>query len=339
MVTPSTVDKKSRFWLYLPFILLLVVVAGWTAYWFIAKSQIEKGLDEWIGKERASGAVVEYSTRSLGGYPFRFELDVADPVYQRLAEPRWEGERLRVVMQPWNWNHIMAFSPGRNLVTDQRGLRHTLNLDTSSAASLSWDKTGLKRMAFQMGEASGLITGETYETTGFSLNLAPRPGKADDMMYSVQWESLTLNGAPRGAEYLGDTIGPSRLIGEVRDFYPAWLRSGANVNRLYEALAAEEGAVEVAQLLVDWGPLDLGAKGDLSFEDGRANGSFGVRIENADDLRAAMRASGDLGREQEAAILMMETASADGQFLTFTIKNNEIRMGPIVLGRVPGPRP
>ena len=79
MVEPSTTRKKSRFWLYLPFVLLLILVGAWTGYWLFAKAQIDKGIDQWIAGEQARGTVVEYSAKSLGGFPYRFELVVDDP--------------------------------------------------------------------------------------------------------------------------------------------------------------------------------------------------------------------------------------------------------------------
>ncbi|KCZ50950.1 hypothetical protein HY29_06260 [Hyphomonas beringensis] len=338
MVEPSTVQKKSRFWLFLPFVLLLIVVAAWTAYWLIARSQLEKGIDEWIRTEQGKGATIEYASKSLSGYPFRFELEVRDPVYQPRGQARWEGETLRLVMQPWNWQHIIAYSPGRNLITEPSALRHTINLDPKSAMSVSWDKTSLNRIGLQLGNATALIRGELYATTGFSLNLAPRKTSPDDMMFAVQWDRLTLNAAPQEAEYLGDTLGPSRLIGEVRNFYPAWERAGGDPERLYESLMEQEGGVEVAQLLLKWGPLDLGAKGDISFKGGKANGTVGLRIDNADDLKAEMEAASRFGQQEQAVITMLEASSKDGGFLTFTIKDNELKMGPLSLGRLPEPR-
>ena len=337
MVEPSTVQKKSRFWLIFPFVILFLLIAGWSAYWVYAKGQLETGIDQWIADERARGATVEFSSKRLGGYPFRFELDVRDPVYQPDGEARWDGERLRLVMQPWNWNHIIGFAPGRNLITEPSALRHTVNLDPKSAASFSWDETGITRIGLQLSSATALISGELYAVSGLSLNLAPRKESPDDMMVALQWDQLKINAAPPEAEFLGDTLGPSRLIGEIRNFYPAWLLARGETARLPGALMAEEGGVEVAQLLLDWGPLDLGAKGDLQFSGGRTNGSFGVRIDNADELRAAMEASGQLTNEQAAAVTMLEGASQEGGFLTFTVRDNDVLLGPLKVGRLPEP--
>lgn len=339
MVAPSTSQRKSRFWLYLPFVLLLLVVAAWTAYWFIARAQLDKGIDAWIENERAMGATIDYSAKSLGGFPYRFELVVDDPVYQPQGSARWEGEQLRLVMQPWNWQHVIAYSPGRNLLTEPGGLRQTLTLDRTSAASLSWNTDMIERIGVQMGNASALIDGESYATTGFSLNVKPRDGAEDDLMVAIQWDRLTINAAPQGAEFLGDTLGPSRLIGEVRGFFPAWIRSGGtgDMARFHQALVQEGGAIEIAQALLDWGPLDLGMKGEIDFDGGKANGALGVRIEHADELRAALEASGRLGQQEAALLNLLETSSADGGFLSFTIRDNEVKMGLVPVGTLPGP--
>lgn len=337
MAEPSTSRKKSRFWLYLPFTLLLLGIGAWTAYWFVAKGQLDKGIDQWIAEQRANGTVIEYSSKSLGGFPYRFELVVDDPVYQAAGQGRWEGEKLRLVMQPWNWQHVIAYSPGRNLVTEPGGLRQTVTLDTSSATSVSWTRDGIRRIGVQMGSATALINGESYETAGFSLNLAPRSGAADDLMIALQWDRLTINAAPQGAEFLGDTLGPSRLIGEVRGFFPAWIRAGGDPERFHRALVQQEGGVEIAQALLDWGPLDLGMKGDIAYTNGRANGSFGIRIEDTTELRAVLEESGQLGQQENAMLTMLETSSADGGFLSFTIQDDEVRMGLVPVGTLPGP--
>ena len=338
MVEPSTTRKKSRFWLYLPFGLLLALVAAWSAYWLIARGQIDKGVDQWIAEQRAKGAVVEYTGKSLGGFPYRFELVLDDPVYQPPGGSRWEGEQLRLVMQPWNWRHVIAYSPGRNLVTEPSGLRQTVNVDKASAISVSWNGETIERIGMQLGNATALINGHTYATSGFSLNLKPREGSEDDLMIALQWDRFTINAVPQGAEFLGDTIGPSRLIGEVRGFFPAYEAAGREVSGVWPALLEDGGAVEVAQLLLDWGPLDLGAQADLTLANGRSNGAFKVRIESADELKQAMIDAGHWSQQEQIVFGTLAPASRDGGFLTLPVIDDTVYVGPVPLGKLPGNR-
>lgn len=336
MPATKTSRKPNRFWLFAPFVLLVIVIAAWTVYWFIARSLINQGIDDWIAAERERGADIEYASRTMGGYPFRFELDLSDPVYAGPGEPRWEGERLRLVMQAWNWQHVIGFSPGRNVVSDGYAMRQVIDLDSKSAFSLSWDDESVRRIGLQLDDAALLIEGEEYAVRQGSLNLAPRPGAADDLMIAIEWQEVRLPTAPADAPYLGDTIGPSRLIGEVRGFFPAWANAGGDPDFMYGALVDEGGAVELAQLLLDWGPLDFGAKGELDFSNS-VNGNISLRIENADALKDAMQASGHWSEQEETAVTALATASADGKFLTFSIRNGEVWFGPLKLATLPEP--
>jgi hypothetical protein len=339
LVKPLAERRRSRFWLFAPFLLLIVLIVGYSAYWIYARGEIEQGVDEWVTTERARGAIVDFESRKIGGYPFRFELDVASPRYQPPNAASWEGERLQLVMQPWNWNHIIARAPGRSIVTDRLGIRHTANLDGKSAASLSWTEDGVHRAALELNDVSALIEGHTYTARGFSLNLAPSPETGDNLLVALQWDTLTLDAAPVSAPWLGTEIQASRLIGEVDNFYPAWVRSGGKPENFYDALGQQGGALEIGQALLNWGPLKFGAKGKVTIENGLANGSFGVRIDDPEGLKDALKTSGYWRMQEQATMATLETASADGRFLTFTIDNNKLMVGTVVIGVLPAPGP
>ena len=335
MSATAAKKPKSRFWLVFPFLVLAAIIVVWTAYWFIARDQLDKGIDDWIATERARGATVDYTDKTLGGFPFRFELTVSDPQYQPLGAPLWQGQELRLVMQPWNWQHVIGFAPGRNVVTEDDGTRHVATLGDKSAMSLSWTEDGINRVGLQIDDAEAIVEGETYAARGFSLNLAPRPETLETLMVAVQWEEVKINATPTEAAFLGDTLGPSRLIGEIREFFPAMELAGGDIARLQEALIYREGGVEVAQLVLNWGPMDLGVKGDVGFSAGKANGSVSLRLDNADALRAAMDEAGQLDFEQQAVLGMIEASSKDGGFLKLDIREDEVFFGPARIGALP----
>ncbi len=320
----SSRKRRSRWGLFLPITLFALLVAAYSAYWVYASDIIEENVDTWIATERAGGAVVEYSSKKMSGYPFLFQLTFEDPVYQPDATLRWEGKRMIASMQPWNWNHIIVRSPGANRVTDKAGIRHTADLDDKSAGSLSWDETGIRRAGLMINDAPALIDGATMQLKAFSLNLSPRPESPSDLMVAVQWDQIALQEAPLFAPWLGAEIGPSRLVGEVRGFFPALQVSGLNTHYLADALMQQNAELEVAQLLVDWGPLDLGMQLDAAFTDGQANGKVGVRLENVEDLQAALEAEGALDMPTQAALAVIASGSKDGKFFTLPIKENGV---------------
>ena len=339
MASPSTPKKRSRLGLFLPFILLFLVIGAWSAWWRIASGRIEQGVDDWIAEQRARGAEVTYAGRHFGGYPFRFELILDQPSYKGVpGEASWEGERAEFVMQAWNLTHLIGRMPGHHVITGPDGIRNSVDFDRHAAFSLSWNKAGLRRIGFQSGEADALLGGQLYKLGNLSLNLAPRPGSPDDLMMALQWDKLTLDAAPVEAPYLGTELGPSRLIGEVRGFFPAYEAAGGDMNGVWPALLDEGGEVEVAQLLLNWGPLDLGAQANLKLADGRTNGLFKVRIDNADDLKQALIDSGHWSQQEQIVFGTLEVASRNDSFLSLPVIDDTVFVGPVPLGKLPGSR-
>ena len=338
MVSSSTPKKKPRFGLFLPFVLLLLVVGAWSAWWHVASGRIDQAVDEWISEQEAQGAAFTYAGRHMGGYPFRFELVFDQPAYSgRPGEASWEGDRAEFVMQAWNLTHMIGRMPGHHVITGANGIRNSVDFDGHAAFSLSWNKAGLNRLGFQSGEAQALVGGQVYEISNLSLNLAPRPKSPDDLMIAAQWDKLALEAAPVAAPYLGTELGPSRLIGEVRSFFPAYEAAGREVGGVWPMLL-EDGEVEVAQLLLDWGPLDLGAQANLTLANGRSNGAFKVRIENADALKQDMIDTGHWNQQEQIVFGTLAPASRDGGFLTLPVINDTVFVGPVPLGKLPGSR-
>jgi hypothetical protein len=75
----------------------------------------------------------------------------------------------------------------------------------------------------------------------------------------------------------------------------------------------------------------------VTMENGLANGSFGVRIDDPKGLKDALKAAGYWRVQEQAAVATLETASANGGFLTFTLDDNKLKIGTVVLGELPGP--
>lgn len=53
---------------------VLVGAIAWTGFWFYAASRIGDSLDGWREREAKSGRIYDCGKRSVGGFPFRFEV-------------------------------------------------------------------------------------------------------------------------------------------------------------------------------------------------------------------------------------------------------------------------
>ncbi|MEM0984985.1 MAG: DUF2125 domain-containing protein [Pseudomonadota bacterium] len=319
--------KRLGWRIFGPLIVFVVILAIYSAYWHWAKSQLVAGIDAWIDGERARGMQVEYSAKRFDGFPFRFALTLDDPVYgDPDQQQRWQGEKLQLVMQPWNWQHIIARSPGENRIFE-RGLEGWARLGPKSASSLSWSDTGLERFSIAIDTVSFDLAGELAgEADAFEFHLRTYPGEPDTLQLETHWQSIRLGDVIPGTEPLGQTVGPTILRAEATKAFSA-LAITPEPSRWPATVLSLGGEIRVPQVLVEWGPLNAGARGGLATGDqGDLKGSVGVRIEKADALREALAEAGRLNEQTDMAIQALEAASTDGRFLELSVRDDGLYM-------------
>jgi hypothetical protein len=67
--------RRRPLWrLFIMPILLLIAAAAWSAFWFLAASQVDVRADAWRAQEAKSGRVYDCVKRSVAGFPFRLEV-------------------------------------------------------------------------------------------------------------------------------------------------------------------------------------------------------------------------------------------------------------------------
>jgi hypothetical protein len=74
MMSVPSVTRRRRWQIFLPTILLLIVAAAWSAFWFYAVSEAQVKAEAWLAQEAKSGRSYDCTKRSIGGFPFRFEM-------------------------------------------------------------------------------------------------------------------------------------------------------------------------------------------------------------------------------------------------------------------------
>lgn len=319
--------KRSRWGLFVPFLIAGVLIAAWSIYYAIMHNVLSTGIDDWIADERARGNIVEFERKSLSGYPFRFELRVDQPVYGEPGGAVWRGQQLQMVMQPWNWNHVIARSPGRNEILPPGGLEGDelrILLGPRSVASLSWSgETGLvRRGSIALDEVDVSLAGVPLgRADGFEFHLRPPPSDADMLQVQVNFEAIEIDELPEDVAVLGNMIGPGILRMEI-DQGAALMQEGVGLDRVPAEALARGGQVRLPQVMLEWGPANLGARGELLRTNDRLGGTLGLRIEEADALRDALREAGQLTEDVATAIDGLELASANGGFLIANVRDD-----------------
>src|SRR5262245_51419551 len=73
MIHPELAPSRTR-WVVAPLIVVLVLAAAWTGFWFYASSTAQATLAQWREQEARLGRTYTCGSQSAGGYPFRLEV-------------------------------------------------------------------------------------------------------------------------------------------------------------------------------------------------------------------------------------------------------------------------
>lgn len=86
--TISQPKKPRRFWLWAPYVLLLIVVIVWSGVWLTMSWRVEATLKRQAAALRAQGYQASWSALKIDGWPFRVDLTLTRPI---LLEPSGWG--------------------------------------------------------------------------------------------------------------------------------------------------------------------------------------------------------------------------------------------------------
>jgi hypothetical protein len=116
--TGATAPRKRR-WigLWLPWAAAGLLVVAWSLIWLWLRGETERGIEAAATGLRAHGGQAAWSSLTLGGYPFRLDVEAAN---LRLAEPSgWS------VSLPSLRAEAYAFAPTRWILATDQGLTFT----------------------------------------------------------------------------------------------------------------------------------------------------------------------------------------------------------------------
>ena len=96
---------------------IVIAVAGYTGYWFIAAGEIGDRIDEWAETQRAEGLEIESEGTYVSGFPLRFEITLRAPrIYDTRNGWRWATASLRAEASAWDFSEVTVYPDRRNAV-------------------------------------------------------------------------------------------------------------------------------------------------------------------------------------------------------------------------------
>src|SRR5215212_1485465 len=99
--------RHGRFWLYPPFVLLLLVAIAWSVAWFVIRNRTAAALDTMLANEARAGRQWTCADRSVGGFPFRIDV-VCSALTLRRGDVSASFGRVEAVAQVYQPRHIIT---------------------------------------------------------------------------------------------------------------------------------------------------------------------------------------------------------------------------------------
>jgi hypothetical protein len=331
--------KPSRIGLYAPFILLLIGIVGWSGFWFWARGEAQVRIDAAAADLQRAGYAVAWTTRTLGGYPFRMDVtftdfSIRDPSGWALTTPRLEGEAF--MHAPGHW--MIATPQGLTFVRPIGGavhvtatnLRASLNNLDKRPPSFSFQAV---KPRFQPAAGAQPFALSSADLVEFHL----RPGPDDEGGVFMEVK----NGKARLSGLLGRIAGDkpvsftwnstlSKMSAFEGPTWPEavrrWTAAGGRMNVREAGLTAGEALVGAKA-----GALTVGS-------DGRLNGALEVTLRQAPRALSVMGEAGAIPQPNaEAARAVTQARQGAGETATATItfQAGQTTLGPVAIGPAP----
>ncbi len=128
---------SSRFFLYLPVTIVVLLFAAAAIYWHYAAQALEQRLDALNGHAVAPGITLRFASKEIGGFPFRLDAvlgNVSIEVARGRGPVRWQAERFAAHALSYLPSQILFEAAGKQLLSwvAQDGAQRTLPFETGS---------------------------------------------------------------------------------------------------------------------------------------------------------------------------------------------------------------
>ncbi|MGV3635633.1 MAG: DUF2125 domain-containing protein [Pseudorhodoplanes sp.] len=263
---PAPRRRRSIGWL-IPSLVLVIVVAGWCAFWFYAAERARDTIAGWIERETRGGRVYTCGSQALGGFPFRIEFrcNQATAEFEKARPPvTLSAGNVLAAVQVYQPNLVLAeieapvtvADPGQppkmtaNWSLAQLSLRGTPR--NPQRVSFVADKLTLDQAG--SGNPARVFAAEKGQLHGRLASGSVRENPVIDVAASLK-AATALSWHPVLAQQF-DFDGDSRLVG-LRNFQPkSWAER-------FREIQAANGRIEIRNARFKQGDVLAVATGNL----------------------------------------------------------------------------
>jgi hypothetical protein len=283
------VARPRRFWLFAPYVALLIAVLAWSAYWWMASGRLQRRIVDEAKALQAQGDTAQWSSLKVDGYPFRLRVVMIGP---KLADSAGWGlsatrlEAMALAYAPDRW--VLAAPQG--LILSRPGQGDVSVSGKTIRASVSAIGSAQPRLAFE-GDGLDLAPAQGAAPPSFAtidrLDLDLQPGPNDQAAFLVRLDGATLRPETGLARMAAGK--PFSLLWDARLTRLSALR-GSNWPGAVQAWRNAGGSMTVAEAKLGLGGLTLqGQGGPLSVDpDGRLKGELPLKLDASQISNSAL---------------------------------------------------
>lgn len=306
MTASAAPSSRPKPWLVIvPLALLVVLGIVWSGLWFYAANRAEREIDAWMGREARLGRVWSCGERSLGGFPFRFELRCTKATLETRGGDamRFTSVSAHAVAQVWAPNHIVAEFQAPARVED---------LNTGSAYAATWS---LLQMS-GIGDLSGRPQRFSLQAHDLKLEQPAAVGTPATALLSAHLfefharRAPATDGKPDGVDYASGLLGGESALlaafgitGPVDMSLQGTVTASADLRPMpvmqrLKAWADAGGVARLDRFVVTAPKVAASATGNLALDShGRLNGKLDLGFAGLNDLVQALDRTGAIPRE------------------------------------------
>jgi hypothetical protein len=343
--------RRRRLWIILlaaPFLL----AAADALYWHIAERNLENGFASWLAGQQASGWVTTAGKPVRGGWPLAATLTVPEVSLKGGDADipgglTWSADRLELrvaLLRPWLLDiagegmERLRLADGPEIPFTADHMHITMPLQTGGAAARSTEFAA-KNLRAGMPMGNDATAGMTIGLLRLHLDFRQTAQSGEPALaFSLHAEEI---GPPPGiARALGPRIADLTVKGALDGPVP-------HARALAERAAAWRdggGTLEIQQLALNWGPLNLNASATLALDEqlqpmGAGNAHVVGYAETLDALAAHNVVSKSAATAAKAVLSLLAHSPDDGGppdvDVPLTLQYRTLSMRQVPLVRLP----
>ena len=321
-------------------LLLVLLISGYCAYWFIAAGRIEDGIAAWAESLRRENAELTWRTIRVGGFPFSFDVRLDQARLRSTKAPGGElnAPEFSASARPWNFRDWRLTAPSGlsgTVGNGQDAAKIAAQNATGAVAAGATEVTVWFRLEEPIADLPEHVTAEKADLWLSLPGRVPQEHTDKALGLAADLHGLRVPFAPapfKGA--IDDLAFGATVLGPI----PA-----APPRQAAAAWRDEGGTIEFDRAALRWGKIAVHGSGTLALgPDLQPMGAFSGGVSGLDQLIDGLAAAGQLRMGDmtiaRLGLAALSKAGPDGKpevSTSFTIQNGQMYLGPLKLGPVP----